>query len=97
MHRCIHDVDSFLCRCILPTDDPYRECFDCDNIVDDTQDDKSFGPQIDRIAGEVFETTGQRRRVICGLRPLGGTRCRLRIDRDMQLRRLSYVRVLQFI
>ena len=52
---------------------------------------------IDRQTGEVFQATSQNRRVICTRGPEGGQRCRLRIDRAMQFRRVSYGRALQFI
>ena len=45
----------------------------------------------------MFQATAQNRRVICSTGELGGRRCRLRIDRAMQLRRVSYGRALQFI
>ena len=52
---------------------------------------------IDRQTGEMFQATSQSRRVICGMGPNGGQRCRLRIDRAMQFRRVSYGRAIQFI
>ena len=52
---------------------------------------------IDRQTGEVFQATAQNRRVVCVRGQSGGTRCRLRIDRAMQLRGVSYGRALQFI
>ena len=52
---------------------------------------------IDRQTGEMFQATSQSRRVICGMGPNGGQRCRLRIDRAMQFRRVTYGRAIQFI
>ena len=52
---------------------------------------------MSRQTGEVFQATSQNRRVVCSTGPNGGQRCRLRIDRAMQLRRVSYGRALQFI
>ena len=52
---------------------------------------------VDRQTGEVFQATAQNRRVVCVRGELGGLRCRLRIDRAMQLRGVSYGRALQFI
>ena len=53
--------------------------------------------EIDRQSGEMFQATRQSRRVICGTGPNGGRRCRLRIDRAMQFRRITYGRAIQFI
>ena len=52
---------------------------------------------IDRQTGEMFQATTQSRRVICGMGPNGGQNCRLRIDRAMQFRRVTYGRAIQFI
>ena len=52
---------------------------------------------IDRQTGEMFQTTRQSRRVICGTGPQGRQRCRLRIDKAMQFRRVTYGRAIQFI
>merc|ERR1712020_162850 len=84
--------------CTSPSDDPFRACFGCEN--DKTKRNSNhprFLNFIDRQSGEVFQATSQNRRVICGKDPLGNMRCRLRIDRAMQLRRVSYGRALQFI
>ena len=84
--------------CTSPSDDPFRACFGCDN--EETKRNSNhpqFHNFIDRQSGEVFQATSQNRRVICGKDPLGNMRCRLRIDRAMQLRRVSYGRALQFI
>ena len=84
--------------CTLPSDDPYRACFGCENdTTRSNQNQPRFHSHIDRQSGEVFQATSQNRRVICGKDPLGNMRCRLRIDRAMQLRRVSYGRALQFI
>ena len=84
--------------CELASDDPFRSCFGCDDDMTDIDEtSKDYDNLIDRQAGEVFQATSQNRRVICGRGPLGGMRCRLRIDRAMQLRRVSYGRALQFI
>ena len=79
----------------MPSDDPFRACFGCEN--DTTRKNPRFHRHIDRQSGEVFQATSQNRRVICGKDPQGNMRCRLRIDRAMQLRRVSYGRALQFI
>ena len=82
--------------CVMPEDDPFMACLGCDP-VDDYHIDSKHDRNIDRQAGEVFQATGQSRRVICGRDPDGNMRCRLRIDRAMQLRRVKYGRALQFI
>ena len=82
----------------MPSDDPFRACFGCEN--DTTRKNINhprFYRHIDRQSGEVFQATSQNRGVICGKDPQGNMRCRLRIDRAMQLRRVSYGRALQFI
>ena len=58
---------------------------------------RAYYSYANRQSGEVFQATSQNRRVICGSDPNGNMRCRLRIDRAMQLRRVSYGRALQFI
>ena len=95
---------STLCyRCILPSDDHFRACFGCENIASKSDlDQKQYGYQdydinIERQTGEIFQTTKQSRRVICRRLPEGGRTCFLRIDRAMQLRRVSYGRALQFV
>ena len=84
--------------CTLPNDDPFKACFGCENDMTRRNiKNPRFHRHIDRQSGEVFQATSQNRRVICGKDPLGNMRCRLRIDRAMQLRRVSYGRALQFI
>ena len=58
---------------------------------------RAYYSYVNRQSGEVFQATSQNRRVICGVDLNGNMRCRLRIDRAMQLRRVSYGRALQFI
>ena len=82
----------------MPSDDPFRACFGCENdTIRKNFNHPRFFRHINRQSGEVFQATSQNRRVICGKDPLGNMRCRLRIDRAMQLRRVSYGRALQFI
>ena len=45
----------------------------------------------------MFQATQQSRRVICSRGQNGAQRCRLRIDKAMQFRRVSYGRAVQFI
>ena len=86
------------CRCIDPGDDPFKSCFGCDdNLNRNDNIHQQFGTFFDRQAGEVFQATSQSRRVVCGRGPNGRIRCRLRIDRAMQLRMVSYGKALQFI
>ena len=77
-------------------------CFGCDvETVSQKYDDKSrrYDYKFMGIKKEddIFQVTAQNRRVICGLGPFGYQRCLLRIDRAMQLRRVSYQRALEFI
>ena len=91
----------FICvfSCDHPNDDLFRACFGCQEA------ERRYGPYpqdyyhnyIDRQTGEMFQATQQSRRVICGTGPAGRQRCRLRIDRAMQFRRVSYGRAIQFI
>ena len=57
----------------------------------------NLNEDIDRQSGEMFQATRQSRRIICGTGTNGGRRCRLRIDRAMQFRRITYGRAIQFI
>ena len=92
-------IQIYYFRCILPSDDPYRSCFGCetDVKVKVVRVKRAYYSYVNRQSGEVFQATSQNRRVICGSDPNGNMRCRLRIDRAMQLRRVSYGRALQFI
>ena len=56
-----------------------------------------FDGYIDRQTGEMFQATTQSRRVLCSPGPQGRQRCRLRIDKAMQFRRVTYGRAIQFI
>ena len=100
-----HNLFSY--RCTDPNDDPYTACFGCDsdnaNKVERNAHrydyvQPSFN-YIDRQTGEMFQTTRQSRRVICARGQQGQTRrrCRLRIDKAMQFRRITYGRAIQFI
>ena len=82
-------------RCVSPEDDHFMSCFGCGT----TSSDYSFrySNHIDRQTGEMFQSTSQSRRVICGVGPGGRQRCRLRIDKAMQFRRVTYGRAIQFI
>ena len=82
----------FYFRCISAEDDPYKSCFGCDQ-----SNFESFYNHIDRQTGEMFQSTSQSRRVICGAGTSGRRRCRLRIDKAMQFRRITYGRAIQFI
>ena len=52
---------------------------------------------IDRQTNEMFLATAQSRRVVCRSGLLGRRFCRVRIDRAMEIRRVTYGRGLQFI
>ena len=91
-------ISCFFFSCTAPNDDPFKSCFGCEDDATSRNDNRpKFHTYTDRQSGEVFQATSQNRRVICGKDPLGNMRCRLRIDRAMQLRRVSYGRALQFI
>merc|ERR1711890_175620 len=84
--------------CVRPSDDPYRSCFGCENPNENvSQSPTKYHGYVDRQTGEEFQATNQSRRVLCSNAPGGGQRCRLRIDKAMQLRGVSYGRALQFI
>ena len=78
-------------------DDPYRPCFQCESFTArDEVPDYAFS-YIDRQAGEKFQVTQPRRRVVCRRGPSGQRLCRLRISRAMQLRQTQYASSLQFV
>ena len=52
---------------------------------------------IDRQSGERFKATRQSRRIICRRDPAGVRRCKLRVDRSMQMRQITYGRAIKFI
>ena len=88
-----------LFRCVDPSDDPFKACFGCDReeFREDYSANDYYYSYVDRQTGETFQATAQNRRVVCTTGANGGQRCRLRIDRGMQLRGVSYGRALQFI
>ena len=97
-HSSNYSIFNF--SCTGANDDPFRACFGCDNAELEENSyyhnhQKRFN--IDRQTGEMFQATTQSRRVICGEGPDGGQNCRLRIDKAMQFRRVSYGRAIQFI
>ena len=92
----------FLIRCDQLNEDPFRSCFGCE--TESRRIDYLFHGHlydyhnhIDRQTGEMFQATQQSRRVICSRGQNGAQRCRLRIDKAMQFRRVSYGRAVQFI
>lgn len=77
-------------------------CFGCDGeTVSQKYDDKphryDYSLHGSKEEDNIFQVTAQNRRAICGVGPFGYQRCLLRIDRAMQLRRVSYQRALEFI
>ena len=103
---------SILNRCIDPADDLSTPCFGCGNSEKDifqtnfdhhgnffTNGYEEFGFSIERQTGESFDATRQSRRLICrrGLEGARGRSCRLRVDRMMQIRSISYRRAQQFV
>ena len=97
---------NYISRCTLPTDDPFTACFGCAREIPvgiynrpkrNVDDYSYFNDNIERQTGEMFQGTAQSRRVICGIGPNGFQRCRLRIDKAVQFRRVTYDRAIQFI
>ena len=84
----------------MPSDDRFRSCFGCENSDERYKrySYQSYHDYIDRQTGEMYQSTTQSRRVICGAGATGdGQNCRLRIDKAMQFRRVTYGRAIQFI
>ena len=93
-------VIYFLFSCTSTNDDPFRSCFGCERANENlyyANQRQSFHSYIDRQTGEMFQATTQSRRVLCNRGTQGNRRCRLRIDKAMQFRRVSYGRAVQFI
>ena len=89
-----------LFSCVMPQDDPFRSCFGCEDENQNryyVHQRQSYHGYIDRQTGEMFQATTQSRRVLCSPGPRGRQRCRLRIDKAMQFRRVTYGRAIQFI
>ena len=85
--------------CTGPKDDPFTACFGCTSNIKDEENvfnadyNQDFG-NIDRQVRERFRRTKRSRRVICSrLR----TKCKIRIDKSIELRRRSYMRALEFV
>ena len=98
----IFKTKLFLCyRCDGPNDDPFRACFGCEENVKQ----RLYHPKhsnyfyynfIDRQTNEVFRRTKQSRRLICSNR-IDRSSCRIRVDRAMELRDVTYMRAIQLI
>ena len=88
--------------CDGPNDDPFKACFGCQQYFNNFYGNKtSYGNTYhqdywDRQTSEYFTATKQSRRLICQNR-LDRRNCRIRIDRAMELRSETYMRVLRFI
>ena len=52
---------------------------------------------IDRQTGQRFKATRQSRRKICRRDPAGARRCKLRVDRLLEVRKITYGRAVQII
>ena len=107
----IFETIRHIFRCTDPVDDIFTPCFGCGNFQKDifqTNFDhlanffpngySDHGFSIERQVGESFSATRQSRRLICR-RGRQGTqrRCRLRIDRLMQIRSRTYKRANEFV
>ena len=93
-------METIFYSCTSSSDDLYRSCFGCENESQNiyyAHQRQSFHTYIDRQTGEMFQATTQSRRVLCNQGAQGNRRCRLRIDKAMQFRRVSYGRAVQFI
>ena len=98
------DIDFILYRCDGQNDDPFRACFGCEEDLERkhffnkyTNNKNNFSYNfIDRQTGERFRVTRRSRRLICSNR-INRRSCRLRIDRAMELRDVTYMRALQSI
>ena len=88
--------------CDGPNDDPFKACFGCQPYSNNIYGhNTSYGGNYhqdywDRQTSEYFTATKQSRRLICQNR-LDRRNCRIRIDRAMELRSETYMRVLRFI
>ena len=88
--------------CDGPNDDPFKACFGCQQESSNLNNFESLNNQTyhhaywDRQTSELFTVTKQSRRLICKNR-LDRKSCRIRVDRAMELRSKSYMRILGFI
>ena len=95
--------------CTDPVDDIFAPCFGCDNAAHDgfqTQFDnfgnfysngyEDYETSNKRQSGESFQATRQSRRLICR-KGASGNSCKLRINRLMQIRNVTYGRANQFL
>ena len=88
-------------RCDGPNDDPFRACFGCEETLKqrlyyNKYSNYFYDNFIDRQTNEVFRRTKQSRRLICSNR-IDRSSCRIRVDRSMELRDETYMRVIRFI
>ena len=91
-------------RCDGPNDDPFRACFGCEENTNENryfnkylnQPSYTYNNLVDRQTGETFRATQQSRRLICVDR-LDRSSCRIRIDRAMEMRDITYMRALRLI
>ena len=88
--------------CDGPNDDPFKACFGCQQESSNLNNFESLNNQTyhhaywDRQTSELFTVTKQSRRLICQNR-FDRKSCRIRVDRAMELRSKSYMRILGFI
>ena len=87
-------------------DDPFVPCFGCDDNAPRRSFDRRNDPHANETRGFVFKNprSGERfwasrkiKRIICRIGSTTTRRCRLRVSRAVQIRRLPYIRVLKFV
>ena len=95
--RKINNKILFPYSCEGVNDDPFKPCFQCEDVTSRSDLPHYAYSYIDRQSGEKFQVTRPSRRVVCRRGPAGRRRCRLRVSRAMQLRQAQYGPSLQFV
>ena len=93
----INNKILFSYSCEGVNDDPFKPCFQCEDVTSRSELPYYAYSYIDRQSGEKFQVTRPSRRVVCRRGPAGRRRCRLRVSRAMQLRQTQYGPSLQFV
>merc|ERR1719225_1288445 len=95
--RIVEEETCELPSCEGVNDDPFKPCFQCEDLRSRSELPYYAYSYIDRQSGEKFQVTRPSRRVVCRRGPAGRRRCRLRVSRAMQLRQTQYGPSLQFV
>ena len=93
--------NNYYFRCDSPNDDPFRACFGCEEDLKQRSFFHNYTNHfkedfINRQTGERFRATRPSRRLICS-NTINRNSCKIRVDRAMEIRDVTYMQALQVI